>query len=50
MKIYTKGGDHGQTSLYDGQRVYKNSLQVETYGTFDELNSHISVADKFCVS
>ncbi|MBN7273809.1 cob(I)yrinic acid a,c-diamide adenosyltransferase [Ligilactobacillus pobuzihii] len=50
MKIYTKGGDQGQTSLYDGQRVYKNSLQVETYGTFDELNSNISVADKFCVS
>lgn len=50
MKIYTKGGDKGQTSLYDGQRVAKNSVQVETYGTFDELNSHVSLADKFCVS
>lgn len=50
LKIYTKGGDKGETSLYDGQRVAKNSVQVETYGTFDELNSNISLADKFCVS
>jgi ATP:cob(I)alamin adenosyltransferase len=50
LKIYTKGGDKGETSLYDGQRVSKNSIQVETYGTFDELNSNVSLADKFCVS
>lgn len=48
MAIYTKGGDKGKTSLYDGTRVPKDSLRVETYGTFDELNAHISLADKFC--
>ncbi|KJW13436.1 cob(I)yrinic acid a,c-diamide adenosyltransferase [Levilactobacillus spicheri] len=50
MPIYTKGGDKGTTSLYDGQRVKKDSLRVETYGTFDELNANISLADKLCVS
>ncbi|MFD1123916.1 cob(I)yrinic acid a,c-diamide adenosyltransferase [Lentilactobacillus raoultii] len=49
MSIYTKGGDKGSTSLYDGQRVKKNSLRVNTYGTFDELNANVSLADKFCV-
>jgi len=49
MPIYTKGGDKGTTSLYDGQRVKKDSLRVETYGTFDELNANISLADKMCV-
>ncbi|WP_204122069.1 MULTISPECIES: cob(I)yrinic acid a,c-diamide adenosyltransferase [Levilactobacillus] len=48
MPIYTKGGDKGSTSLYDGQRVSKDSLQVEVYGTFDELNANVSLADKFC--
>ncbi|WP_283678450.1 cob(I)yrinic acid a,c-diamide adenosyltransferase [Lentilactobacillus sp. Marseille-Q4993] len=50
MAIYTKGGDKGSTSLYDGQRVSKDSLRVETYGTFDELNANISFADKFCIN
>ncbi|MCW3777539.1 cob(I)yrinic acid a,c-diamide adenosyltransferase [Lactobacillus sp. PFC-70] len=50
MPIYTKGGDKGTTSLYDGQRVKKDSLRVETYGTFDELNANISLADKLCVN
>jgi ATP:cob(I)alamin adenosyltransferase len=50
MAIYTKGGDKGKTSLFDGTRVPKDSLRVETYGTFDELNAHISLADKFCES
>ncbi|WP_267201098.1 cob(I)yrinic acid a,c-diamide adenosyltransferase [Limosilactobacillus kribbianus] len=50
MAIYTKGGDKGKTSLYDGTRVSKDSLRVETYGTFDELNANISLADKFCES
>lgn len=50
MPIYTKGGDKGSTSLYDGKRVHKDSLRVETYGTFDELNANISVADKLCLS
>ncbi|KRL49745.1 adenosylcobalamin-dependent diol dehydratase gamma subunit [Levilactobacillus spicheri DSM 15429] len=36
--------------MYDGQRVKKDSLRVETYGTFDELNANISLADKLCVS
>ena len=40
MKIYTKTGDKGQTSLYDGPRVDKDSIRVESYGTIDELNSY----------
>jgi len=47
MKIYTKTGDKGQTSLYDGTRIDKDSLRVEAYGTVDELNSHIGFAAKF---
>lgn len=39
MKIYTKGGDKGYTSLYGGTRVSKDSLQVWCYGTIDEANS-----------
>ena len=38
MAIYTKTGDAGTTALFDGTRVPKNSLRVDTYGTFDELN------------
>ena len=41
MKIYTKTGDKGQTSLYDGTRVDKDSIRVESYGTIDDLNSYI---------
>lgn len=47
MKIYTKTGDKGQTSLYDGTRIDKDSLRVESYGTVDELNSSIGFASKF---
>ncbi|RDY23118.1 cob(I)yrinic acid a,c-diamide adenosyltransferase [Romboutsia maritimum] len=43
MKIYTKTGDKGQTSLYDGSRIDKDSLRVECYGTIDELNSYIGL-------
>ncbi len=43
-KIYTRGGDAGQTSLAGGQRVAKDSLRVTAYGTVDELNSHLGVA------
>ena len=43
MKIYTKTGDQGETSLYGGKRVSKNSLRIEAYGTVDELNSVIGV-------
>lgn len=43
MKIYTKTGDKGQTSLYDGTRIDKDSIRVESYGTIDELNSYIGL-------
>lgn len=43
MKIYTRTGDTGQTSLLNGKRVPKDSLRIETYGTLDELNSHIGM-------
>lgn len=43
-KIYTRKGDGGDTSLGGGQRVAKDSLRVEAYGTVDELNSLIGVA------
>ena len=39
MKIYTKTGDQGITSLYGGERVSKSHLRIETYGTVDELNA-----------
>lgn len=41
MKIYTKTGDKGQTSLASGKRVSKASKQLEAYGTADELNSYV---------
>lgn len=44
MKIYTKFGDTGQTALFDGTRVPKSHLRIETYGTLDELNSHLGLA------
>lgn len=44
MAIYTRTGDKGKTSLFNGQRVSKADLRVETYGTIDELNSTIGVA------
>ncbi|MEO9884487.1 MAG: cob(I)yrinic acid a,c-diamide adenosyltransferase [Balneola sp.] len=44
MKIYTKKGDSGDTSLFGGQRVSKSSMRIEAYGTVDELNSVIGVA------
>lgn len=43
MKIYTKSGDKGKTSLIGGVRVAKNHLRIETYGTIDELNAHIGL-------
>jgi cob(I)alamin adenosyltransferase len=42
-KIYTRGGDQGQTSLVGGQRVAKDTLRIETYGTVDELNSFMGL-------
>ncbi|NWF67623.1 MAG: cob(I)yrinic acid a,c-diamide adenosyltransferase [Chloroflexi bacterium] len=43
MKIYTKTGDAGETSLFSGGRVPKTHLRVEVYGTVDELNSLLGV-------
>jgi cob(I)alamin adenosyltransferase len=43
MKIYTKGGDKGETGLFGGERVSKDSIRIEAYGTVDELNSFIGL-------
>ncbi|RYE17108.1 MAG: ATP:cob(I)alamin adenosyltransferase, partial [Sphingobacteriaceae bacterium] len=43
LKIYTKTGDTGSTSLIGGTRVSKSHLRIETYGTVDELNSHLGL-------
>lgn len=43
MKIYTKTGDNGTTSLYSGKRVQKHDLLVEAYGTVDELNAYLGL-------
>lgn len=43
MKIYTKTGDKGQTSLIGGTRVPKHHIRIEAYGTVDELNSFIGL-------
>ena len=44
MKIYTKTGDDGETSLFDGTRVAKTHPRVMAYGTVDELNAHLGAA------
>lgn len=43
VKIYTKTGDRGTTSLFGGQRTEKGSLRIVAYGTVDELNSVLGV-------
>src|SRR5687767_13269853 len=43
MKIYTKTGDDGTTSLFGGKRVSKADLRIDSYGTVDELNSFIGL-------
>ncbi|MEO9513832.1 MAG: cob(I)yrinic acid a,c-diamide adenosyltransferase [Flavobacteriaceae bacterium] len=43
MKIYTKTGDKGTTSLFTGKRVPKHHIRIESYGTIDELNSFLGL-------
>ena len=43
MKIYTKTGDNGKTSLVGGTRVAKNDMRLEAYGTIDELNAFVGL-------
>ena len=43
-KIYTRGGDKGETSLGDGERVKKHGLRVSAYGTVDEANAVVGLA------
>ena len=44
MKIYTGTGDKGETGLYGGKRVSKNSPRIKAYGIVDELNSFVGLA------
>ncbi len=41
MKVYTRTGDDGTTSLFSGKRVPKHDLRIKSYGTIDELNSWV---------
>lgn len=50
MKIYTKTGDDGTTSLFGGKRVQKDDDRVDTYGEIDELNSLIGLSISFVLS
>lgn len=50
MKIYTGGGDRGNTSLFSGERVSKSDLRVEAYGDADELNSVLGALVAFLPS
>jgi cob(I)alamin adenosyltransferase len=43
-RVYTRGGDRGETSLVGGQRVPKDSIRIESYGTVDELNAILGLA------
>ena len=43
MKIYTKTGDNGTTALFGGTRVPKHHIRIDSYGTVDELNSHLGL-------
>lgn len=50
MKIYTKTGDQGQTSIIGGTRVNKNDLRIEAYGCIDELNAQLAMLREFLQS
>jgi cob(I)alamin adenosyltransferase len=43
MRIYTRTGDDGETGLYGGQRVHKDDVRIEAYGTVDELNAALGI-------
>ena len=47
MSVYTKTGDDGTTGLYTGERIAKNSVRVEVYGTIDEANSALAMSRAF---
>lgn len=47
VRIYTKGGDKGQTSIHGGERVDKDDIRIEAIGSLDELNSMIGVVRSF---
>jgi len=47
MKIYTKKGDQGETGLVDGKTIPKNHLRIHSYGTVDELNSHLGLLKSY---
>lgn len=48
MKIYTKTGDAGKTSLIGGTKVLKSNDRINAYGTIDELNSFVGLASDYC--
>ena len=48
MRIYTRQGDQGQTTLFDGTRVSKDDARLAAYGTVDELNSWLGMAAGIC--
>ena len=50
MKVYTKTGDKGTTSLFGGTKVPKSDIRIEAYGTIDELNSVLGIIDKNVIS
>lgn len=47
MSVYTKTGDDGTTGLYTGERIAKNSIRVQVYGTIDEANSALAMSRAF---
>ena len=50
MKVYTKKGDQGKTSLIGGTKVDKSNLRIEAYGTVDELNAHLGLQSDYGVN
>ncbi|MFY8090748.1 MAG: cob(I)yrinic acid a,c-diamide adenosyltransferase [Chitinophagaceae bacterium] len=49
LKIYTKTGDKGKTSLIGGTKVPKSNIRIESYGTVDELNSFIGLVNDYVI-